>query len=187
MLTSKSIRHIPNILSITRGFMGFVIGYMIYSNVNVYCICITYIAALITDYLDGWFARKYDVHDIKWGVVSGRWLDKIGDRIIMICIYSALIVKNWGFAMHIICLSLLSAYEIVRVVRYQCISYTIPIKPNLILGRGLNQILYFVQCILMLMYTLCYAQSTYFSINFGLMFLYANVLCAFIHMKYCLI
>jgi phosphatidylglycerophosphate synthase len=167
--------------------MGFVIGYMIYSNVNVYCICITYIAAVITDYLDGWFARKYNVHDTKWGIVSGRWLDKICDRIIMICIYSTLIVKNWGFAINIIYLSLLNAYEIIRVVRYQCISYTIPTKPNLILGRSLNQILYFVQCILMLMYISCYTQSTYCSINFGFMFLYANVLCAFIHMKYCLI
>lgn len=187
MLISKSIKHVPNILSITRGLMGFVIGYMIYRNVNVYCICITYIAALATDYLDGWFARKYDVHDIKWGGVSGRLLDKIGDRIIMICIYSALIVKNFGFTIHIVCLSFLSVYEIARVVRYQFISHTIPIKSNLILGRSLNQILYFVQCILMLMYLLFYTKSTYFSINLGLMFLYAKILCAFIHMKYCLI
>lgn len=70
-------KDIPNILSISRIILSFVMVYLILSRQNIVIIVAVFGVAAITDFLDGFLARRYN-----WVSELGRKLDLVGDRLL---------------------------------------------------------------------------------------------------------
>lgn len=72
-------RHIPNILTISRFILTFVVIYFIFRQVYVISIIVIFSIAAFTDFLDGLLARRYG-----WTSEFGRKADMIADRFLWI-------------------------------------------------------------------------------------------------------
>ena len=94
------IKKIPNILSTLRilAAPAIVIVYCLGGKYARCYVAIIYIAAFLTDVLDGFIARRFDA-------ISnlGRILDPIGDKLMMLCIMGCLAADNrlpwWAFVL----------------------------------------------------------------------------------------
>ncbi|MCX7909786.1 MAG: CDP-alcohol phosphatidyltransferase family protein [Ignavibacteria bacterium] len=79
---------IPNILSLTRLILGFVIGFFLISNQKTLAIILIFIA-WITDLLDGFLARKLNsISEL------GKILDPIADKILILIIVISLLINK---------------------------------------------------------------------------------------------
>lgn len=73
--------HVPSILSIVRGFMGLSLPFFLFSSsLTVHLIALAvFIVGALTDYWDGWYARKYNkVTDL------GKILDPTSDKFLIL-------------------------------------------------------------------------------------------------------
>ncbi len=76
-------RHLPNFLSITRIPLGVIFFLFFTSEKNVFDYTpIIIIVSLLTDYLDGYLARRLDVLS-----ETGKWLDAFADFIFFFFVY----------------------------------------------------------------------------------------------------
>lgn len=72
-------RHIPNLLTMSRFILTFVIIYFIFEQVHVITVIVIFAIAALTDFLDGVLARRYG-----WTSEFGRKADMIADRFLWI-------------------------------------------------------------------------------------------------------
>ncbi|HRK62180.1 MAG TPA: phosphatidylglycerophosphatase A [Candidatus Omnitrophota bacterium] len=92
------VKYLPNLLSLARAFMGLVIPQMIcssYSALHAWAALVFTLAA-ITDYFDGWLARKLAVTS-----ETGKWLDPLADKVLTLgCLWAFSaqgLIPGWGF------------------------------------------------------------------------------------------
>jgi len=73
------LRHIPNLLTISRILLTFVVAYLILTQNKLSLIVVVFVIAALTDYFDGVLARKFN-----WTSEFGRKADIIADRFLWI-------------------------------------------------------------------------------------------------------
>lgn len=83
--------NIPNILTIFRLFLIPVFFMVFFSGMPNYLLysIIVFLTAGVTDVLDGYIARKYNLVT-KWGIV----LDPLADKLMLLAVLSSLSIKN---------------------------------------------------------------------------------------------
>ncbi len=86
-----SKRFVPNILTIFRVLLTPACLYFIFTQGNYYNLIamILFIIASVTDIVDGWYARKYDVT-----TEFGKFLDPLADKILVMALFIAFGIKN---------------------------------------------------------------------------------------------
>ncbi|MEI6850200.1 MAG: CDP-alcohol phosphatidyltransferase family protein [archaeon] len=72
-------RHIPNLLTISRIILTFVVVYFIFTRKHIYTIVAVFAIAALTDFFDGYLSRKFS-----WQSEFGRQADMIADRFLWI-------------------------------------------------------------------------------------------------------
>jgi len=83
----EKILNIPNPITITRIILSIILIYIVFRGVSLWTIAIVFAIAALTDFLDGFLARKLNM------VTNfGRRWDIIADRILMISIVIVLII-----------------------------------------------------------------------------------------------
>ena len=92
------MKHIPNLLTLLRLFMIPFYFYVFYSGHEqaTYYALLVFIVASITDVLDGYLARKYDVVS-KFGTVAAPFADKVMQVSVLYSLSAASFLKNWFF------------------------------------------------------------------------------------------
>ncbi|MBE6065628.1 CDP-diacylglycerol--glycerol-3-phosphate 3-phosphatidyltransferase [Clostridium cochlearium] len=88
--------NIPNILTLFRMFLIPIFVIIFFSNIKnnlFYSICI-FLLAGITDILDGYIARKYNLIT-KWGIVLDPLADKLMLLTVLFCLSSSNIIPTW--------------------------------------------------------------------------------------------
>ncbi|MCX8158987.1 MAG: CDP-alcohol phosphatidyltransferase family protein [Candidatus Pacearchaeota archaeon] len=88
-MKKEKIINIPNIISILRIILTFVIIYFILMNFSRISIAIMFIIAMITDALDGQIARRF-----KMKSEIGRKLDMIADRFLVIGVILFILMEH---------------------------------------------------------------------------------------------
>ncbi len=79
----------PNALTILRLVLSFPLSYMIYKDKNITIILVLFIIILISDFLDGYIARKYNK------VTNfGKLIDPVADRTFVLLVTFALIFNK---------------------------------------------------------------------------------------------
>jgi len=81
----RKLINIPNPLTLIRVILSFVIIYIVFENATLITIAIVFAIAALTDWADGFTARKY-----KQETRFGRKFDMFADRLLMISIIVAL-------------------------------------------------------------------------------------------------
>jgi len=74
-LKSVWLENIPNLLTISRIILTFVIIYLLFTNASLVTIIIIFAIAALTDFFDGQLARRFN-----WTSEFGRKADMIADR-----------------------------------------------------------------------------------------------------------
>lgn len=92
LLTNQKMKHLPNILTLSRIPLMFVIVALLCLNVpsgDTFALLLFGVAAL-SDWLDGYLARKY-------AVISnfGKLMDALTDKIIMVGLFVTLLTQPW--------------------------------------------------------------------------------------------
>src|SRR3989344_1973711 len=85
-IKEEVIFNAPNILTLIRLVMGFFVVYMIFSGFSRLTIALVFAFAAITDFLDGYLARK-----LKQTTSIGARLDQVADRLFTLTIVIALL------------------------------------------------------------------------------------------------
>lgn len=88
MLDKENIWNIPNSLTLLRIFCTFACVYLIFGNFPIISVAIIFTIGMITDFLDGQIARRYNMT-----TEFGRKFDMIADRFLMIFVVFAIIIK----------------------------------------------------------------------------------------------
>ncbi len=83
-------RHLPNLVTLSRGATGFLVAGLVWSNHHVAAFFV-FIAAILTDLVDGWLARKLNAYS-PWGV----FLDALADKVLTSCTWVALWTHGWA-------------------------------------------------------------------------------------------
>ncbi len=88
----KNIRYIPNILTISRIVLTAIIPILLLqqSLQNLILSLILFIIASVTDFLDGYIARKYKII-----TTFGKIVDPIADKIMIITVFTLFGLLNW--------------------------------------------------------------------------------------------
>jgi len=92
------IKHLPNLLSLVRAILGFIVPAMILSDstpLHAWA-AVVFALAAITDYFDGWLARRLAVaSDV------GKWLDPLADKVLTLgCLWAFAargVIPEWSF------------------------------------------------------------------------------------------
>jgi cardiolipin synthase (CMP-forming) len=82
------VRHVPNLLTLTRLFASPVLGFLIVERFLGYACGLLLLAAL-TDWFDGWAARK-----LKVSGGSGVLLDPLADKLLLSTLFIALTIAK---------------------------------------------------------------------------------------------
>ena len=102
------MKHLPNILTISRLFAIFVIGYFLFESTpnSQWIAILLYCISIFTDYLDGYIARRFNA-------ISGlgKSLDATVDKVFFFGVLSFLIYLD------IFSLWILSFFLVIRIVR----------------------------------------------------------------------
>lgn len=110
-MKEENIHNIPNGLSLFRVLISPILVLLVYFDYNIILIASLFIVAALTDFLDGFIARRYDLV-----TRFGRRLDMIADRVLMISLIFALVVyllsKNMLTPANIELMALLMTREI---------------------------------------------------------------------------
>jgi len=88
MKKKENIYNVPNLLTLTRVLIFFVIVYMIVKDYELWDIIIVFVIGMLTDFFDGQIARYFHVE-----TEFGAKFDMIADRILMIGTVIALIIS----------------------------------------------------------------------------------------------
>lgn len=92
------MKHIPNLLTLLRLFMipfYLLVFYMDHKNAMMYALYI-FITASLTDVLDGYLARKYNVVS-KFGIVADPFADKMMQVTVLYTLYDYGYLERWFF------------------------------------------------------------------------------------------
>lgn len=84
----ENIWNIPNVLTFLRIIFAVIAVYFILSGFNIVYVVIAFIAGALTDFFDGFIARKFNLK-----TEFGRKFDMIADRILMVSVVLAFIIK----------------------------------------------------------------------------------------------
>lgn len=84
------MRHLPNLVTASRGLAGLLVAAMVLSGHNLVAFW-TFIAAISTDLVDGWLARRLDARS-----AIGVWLDPFADKMLVACTWAALAWIGWA-------------------------------------------------------------------------------------------
>jgi len=84
----ENIKNIPNFLTFLRVVLSVLLVYIIFSGAGIIYIIIIFVAAMLTDCLDGYIARHFNMK-----TEFGRNFDIIADRILMGGAALAIVVK----------------------------------------------------------------------------------------------
>ncbi|MBK9654306.1 MAG: CDP-alcohol phosphatidyltransferase family protein [Rhodanobacteraceae bacterium] len=91
------LRHLPNALTILRLLMALPIAALVVADESVAAMSL-FIAAGISDGLDGWLAKRYG-----WQTQLGGWLDPLADKALVLSVCTALMLHGdlppWLFAL----------------------------------------------------------------------------------------
>lgn len=96
-MKDKIIRQIPNIITITR-IISLVIGFILFYNRNFYIAIIFYIYGAVSDFLDGYLARRLNAYSR-----IGKYLDAISDKLYSFSVMVLLII----YRSHLIIITLI--------------------------------------------------------------------------------
>ncbi len=83
------MRHIPNIITILRLFMIGVFIYFFQNEIYLGALA-TYVAAIASDMLDGYLARRNN-----WVSNVGKVLDPLADKLMLIAALACFCIKGW--------------------------------------------------------------------------------------------
>lgn len=83
----EKVWNIPNVLTMTRIVLTFVIFFLIFAKVRIVIIVIVFCIAMLTDFLDGQIARRFHMT-----TEFGRKFDMIADRFLMVGTAIAIVV-----------------------------------------------------------------------------------------------
>jgi cardiolipin synthase len=86
MPKKENIFNIPNLLSFARILLSLILVYLVFAGFGIWTIVIVFSIAAITDALDGYIARKFNLK-----TEFGRKLDMFADRILMLSIIIAIL------------------------------------------------------------------------------------------------
>ena len=86
-MKKENIWNVPNILTLSRVFLTFVVIYMIISEFNIISIVSVFALAALTDGLDGIIARKFNLI-----TEFGRKFDIFADRLLMIGVWVTFLI-----------------------------------------------------------------------------------------------
>ncbi len=115
---------IPNILTVLRFIFSFLLFYLIYNRSSLVLILILFIVILISDFLDGFIARKYNM------VTSfGKLADPIADRTFVILVTLSLLLNKL--------LPLYSLFIFVRDFIVAIVGYYIMVKKKRVIGSDI--------------------------------------------------
>ncbi len=107
-MSSNTVKHLPNILTMLRVLMipVFIVLFLLPSNSGILLSLIVFIAASITDALDGYIARRYNAISS-----FGKLMDPLADKLLTIAAFVMLTVytANIAFA---ICLIVIISREL---------------------------------------------------------------------------
>jgi len=104
----ENLFNVPNTLTVSRIFFAFIAIYMLFSNVPLIWVAVVFGIAAITDFFDGYLARK-----LKQTTSIGARLDQIVDRIFTVIVVIALAIYILNKDQNILLLILVSSREII--------------------------------------------------------------------------
>lgn len=84
----ENIYNAPNFLTLLRILFAVLCIYFIFADFSAYYIIIAFILGMITDFFDGQIARRFNLK-----TEFGRQFDMIADRVLLIGVISAMILK----------------------------------------------------------------------------------------------
>jgi len=84
----ENIWNLPNILTFSRIIIAFLTIFLIFAEVNILYVVLTFLLGMLTDTLDGQIARRFNLK-----TEFGRQFDMIADRFLMVGVALAVIVK----------------------------------------------------------------------------------------------
>ena len=87
-IKAEVLLNIPNTLTLLRLFLGFVLIYLIVLDYSYILIGLIFIIAALSDWLDGFFARKLN----QTSAIGAR-LDQVVDRLFMVPVVLVLMIK----------------------------------------------------------------------------------------------
>lgn len=148
MLLSKN--NIPNILSLSRIILALVFTVFIYYELS-FCAGIIFIIAALSDFLDGYLARKWNVQSS-----FGSKIDPLADKILMTTSYLSLYIINF-IPLYVAIVVILRDILILFVV-ILCTYKKISIKIEPLLSSKINTALQIIYIVILL-------ACKYFSIN----------------------
>lgn len=93
MVAYMFVRHIPNLMSASRFFLGTFGAFAVFNHQYLLAVGIIFIG-WFTDFFDGRIARYYGVQS-----KFGRWIDHAADRFCLICVYLTLFPINPKFSL----------------------------------------------------------------------------------------
>ncbi len=140
MLLSKN--NIPNILSLSRIILAFIFSVLIYYRLSFYA-GIVFIIAALSDFLDGYLARKWDVQSS-----FGSKIDPLADKILMTASYLSLYLIDL-IPLYVAIVVILRDIFILFVV-ILCVHQKISIKINPLLLSKINTALQITYVVILL-------------------------------------
>lgn len=78
-------RHVPNLVTASRGLLGLVVAGLLLGPGWNFLAFWVFIAAIVTDLVDGWLARRLDAYSS-----VGEWLDPLSDKVLTDVSWAAL-------------------------------------------------------------------------------------------------
>ena len=102
-MVKKSPWNAPNILTLFRIILTFVIIYLVLINAKIMIIVAVFVIAMITDFFDGQIARRFNMTS-----EFGRKFDMIADRFLMISTVTVIVIE---FSLH----GMLTSYELTQI------------------------------------------------------------------------
>lgn len=114
----------PNILTVLRFIMSFPLSYLIYKDEKIILILILFIIILISDFLDGYLARKYNKI-----TTFGKLADPIADRTFVLLITLALLLNKK--------LPIYSLFIFIRDILVAVFAYYLMIKQKRAIGSDI--------------------------------------------------
>lgn len=111
-MKEKIKKTVPNIITMTR-ILSLVIGFILFINGNTTSAICLYIYGSVSDFLDGYFARKWDAYS-----KFGQYLDAVSDKFYVLSIVILSIIHSNYLILIVAVLELA-----ISVINYSIIKY----------------------------------------------------------------
>ena len=79
----KGFWNLPNVITVFRVCMVPVVGWLLWTRPSfawAVTACVLFVIAMLSDVLDGWLARRWDLQS-----VAGAFLDPLADKLMVLC------------------------------------------------------------------------------------------------------